>query len=381
MDGFDNWVAGFRTKAYRQGISAAGFDRSFQGVSYNSEVIAKDRNQPEYAQTVWDYLDRAVSDTRIENARLKLCENEEKWAKVEDQFGVKREIIAAIWGLESAYGEVRGEFPVIEALATLAFDGRRKGLFENQLVAALKIIHRGHICATQMIGSWAGAMGHTQFMPSSYLQHAIDFDGDGRCDIWGDEPWDALASTAAYLAGSGWQSGRPWGLEVSIDSVDQFDFEQCGTGIKKSTFEWAELGISSVAGGDIRNHGPASVLFPAGVNGPAFMVFNNFQTLLQYNGAIPYGLAVGHLSDRIAGGFAFTASWPRSDKQLSRKERRELQERLSSAGFETKGADGVFGPNTFAALRSWQKEESSIADGYPTMEILERLRNKNCAAD
>lgn len=374
MDGFDNWVAGFRSKAYRHGISIATYDRSFQGVSYNSEVIAKDRNQPEYVQNVWDYLDRAVSDTRIENGRLKLCENEEKWVKIEDQFGVERETIVAIWGLESAYGEVRGEFPVIEALATLTYDGRRRGLFETQLIAALKTIQRGDICAAQMIGSWAGAMGHTQFMPSSYLQRAIDFDGDGRPDIWGEEPWDALASTAAYLAGSGWQRGQTWGNEILLDSVDQFDFKQCGTGITKGTMEWAKLGISPVAGGDLANHGPASVLLPAGVDGPVFMVFNNFRTLLQYNGAIPYGLAVGHLSDRIAGGFAFRSGWPRNNKQLSSEERRELQERLSSAGFDTKGADGIFGPNTFAALSCWQKAEGAIADGYPTIEILEKLR-------
>ena len=374
MDGFVRWLGRFRTKALRRGISSFTFDSSFRDVRFNKDVIAKDQNQPESGQPIWKYLDRAVSETRVQSGRIKLCANQDNWEKFEDQFGVEREIIAAIWGLESAYGEVRGEFRVIEALATLAFDGRRKGLFEDQLIAALQIIQRGDIRAAQMLGSWAGAMGHTQFMPSSYLQHAIDFDGDGRCDIWGKDPWDALASTAAYLANSGWEWGQPWGIEVSLDKVNQFDFEQCGTDTTKEIPEWAELGISPVADCDFPNQDSASILFPAGAYGPVFMVFENFQALLRYNGAIPYGLAVGHLADRIIGGLAFTTCWPRGDKQLSREERSELQERLNLAGYDTKGADGIFGPNTFAALRGWQRFSGLVADGYPTMETLERLR-------
>ncbi len=374
MDGFGRWLGCFRTKALRRGISSFTFDSSFKNVHFNKAVLAHDQDQPETVQSIWGYLDRAVSENRVQSGRIKLLENQRLWDKVENTYGVEREIIAAIWGLESAYGEVRGEFRVVEALATLAFDGRRKSLFEDQLIVALQIIQRGDIRAAQMLGSWAGAMGHTQFMPSSYLQHAIDFDGDGRCDIWGKDPWDALASTAAYLAGSGWQWGQPWGIEVSLDKVNQFDFEQCGTDTTKEIPEWAELGISPVADCDFPNHGPASILLPAGAYGPVIMVFENFQALLRYNGAIPYGLAVGHLADRIMGGLAFRTSWPRGDKQLSREERSELQERLSLAGYDTKGVDGIFGPNTFAALRGWQKFSGLVADGYPAMKILERLR-------
>ena len=374
MGEFARWVGRFRRKALRNGISSFTFDSSFRNVHFNKDVIAKDQDQPETGQPIWEYLDRAVSEARVQNGRDKVLENLKSWEKLENTFGVEREIVAAIWGLESAYGKTRGDYSVIEALATLAFDGRRKSLFEDQLIAALRIIQFGDIQPTKMRGSWAGAMGHTQFMPASYLENAIAYNGGGRSNIWGENPWDALASAAAYLANSGWLRGQPWGVEVFFEKGDEFDYGLCGLSVTKEVNEWADLNVLPVLPIGFPKQGPASILLSAGANGPAFMVFENFLTLLRYNGAISYGLAAGHLADRIRGGANIITEWPRNDRQLSREERREIQERLTRAGFNTYGVDGIFGSNTYAALRDWQIADGTIADGYPSYKVLEKLR-------
>jgi len=365
---FAAWIGQFREKALLGGISGQVYDQALAGIKFDAEVIEKDRAQPENEQTIWDYLDRAISDQRINGGKAALVANAGLLKKVTDKFGPPPEIIVAIWGLESNYGASRGGFRAIRSLATLAFDARRGEMFQAQLIAALKIIQSGDINADNMLGSWAGAMGHTQFMPTSFLEHAVDFDRDGARNIWGDDPADALASTAAYLQAAGWQNGAATMLEVGLSAG--FDFAMAGLGISKTVPEWQQQGVQTpaIAGKT------ASILVPAGALGPAFLVFANFRAILQYNAAIPYALAVTHLADRIVGGQPFSASWPRPDRAMSRKERREFQERLTALGMNTKGVDGIFGPNTFAALRLYQLKNGLVPDGYPTRDILLRLR-------
>lgn len=370
--GFQDWIAGFRTRAAAQGVSAATLDRAFRGVTYNTYVIDKDRQQSEFTKTIWDYLDSAASDSRVANGKAALRGNRRLLDRIEATYGVDKEVVVAIWGLESAYGAVRGDIPLIESLATLAYDGRRGRFFEGQLVAALKIIQNGDVAPTNMTGSWAGAMGHTQFIPTSYLAFAVDFTGDGKRDIWSDNPADALASTAAYLAKSGWTRGQPWGVEVRLPA--DFDVMLTGDGIRKSPGEWAALGIRDMNGKRVPNHGPASILLPAGARGAAFMIFQNFRAIERYNAADAYVIGVGHLSDRIAGGGPILATWPRDDRALLLSERQELQAGLTRAGFDTGGVDGKIGPKTIAAVREFQRSIGMIPDGYASLEILKRLR-------
>ncbi|MGL4279094.1 MAG: lytic murein transglycosylase [Albidovulum sp.] len=369
---FGDWIAGFRMRAEAQGIRAEVMDRAFAGIDYNTSVIEKDRNQSEFTRTIWDYLESAVSADRIANGRAALDANRALLDRIEAAYGVDKEVVVAIWGLESAYGTFRGSIPIIPAMATLAFDGRRGAFFEGQLVAALRIVQAGDVDASLMTGSWAGAMGHTQFMPTSFLEHAVDFTGDGRRDIWSDDPSDALASTAAYLRHFGWRKGEPWGVEVRVP--EGFDYGLTGERVKKPAAEWAALGIRDMDGRAVPDHGPASVLMPAGARGAAFMIFPNFHVIERYNAADAYVIGVGHLADRIAGGGPIRADWPREDRALLAAERQELQEKLTEAGFSTGGVDGKIGPNTIAAIRAFQRTVGLVPDGYASLEVLGRLR-------
>ncbi len=370
--GFDRWITGFRTRAIAQGIRPQVFDAAFQGVRYNGDVIQKDRNQSEFTKQIWEYLDSAVSDTRVRNGRDALRDNRSLLSEIEARYGVEAEVVTAIWGLESAYGSYRGNTPIIGALATLAFDGRRGAFFEDQLVAALNIIQSGDVAPRQMTGSWAGAMGHTQFIPTSYLAYAQDFRGDGKRDIWSDDPTDALASTAAYLARFGWTKGQPWGVEVQLPRG--FDYSLTGERIKKSPADWARLGVRDMDGRSVPDHGKASILLPAGAQGVAFMIFDNFHVIERYNTADAYVIGVGHLSDRIRGDGPLRSGWPRDDRNLRFSEKQEMQKRLTSAGFDTKGVDGIIGPNTIAAIRAFQRTQGMTPDGYASYEVLRKLR-------
>lgn len=369
---FDTWVAAFRARALAQGIDAATFDRAFAGVQPIAEVIEKDRNQSEFTRPIWEYLDRAVSESRIREGLAALAEHRALLDRIEAEFGVEREVVVAIWGMESSYGSNRGAYPLIGSLATLACDGRRAAFFESQLVAALQILQSGDVAPEAMTGSWAGAMGHTQFMPTSYLAFAVDFTGDGKRDIWGEDPGDALASTAAYLAKSGWRFGQPWGIEVALPA--DFDHGLAGGRAAKPVSEWQALGLRGAGGGALPGHGPAAVVLPAGWRGAAFLVFDNFGAIERYNAADAYVIAVGHLADRLKGGPPIRAAWPRGDRALQAAERKELQQRLTRAGFDTRGADGLIGPNTIAALRAWQRASGLVPDGYASPEMLRLLR-------
>ncbi|MEO1563462.1 MAG: lytic murein transglycosylase [Pseudomonadota bacterium] len=371
--GFQSWVSQFKSRAAANGISAETYDRAFAGARLNMSVIEASNYQPEFTRQLWEYLDAAASDTRVRNGKDKFFDQRSTLTDLEKRYGVDAPVIVAIWGIESAYGENMGSINVIEALATLAYEGRRKNFGEQQLLEALRISQRGDISADRMNGSWAGAMGHTQFIPTSYQAYAQDYNGDGRRDVWNPrDPRDALASTANYLKEFGWQLGRPWGLEVQVPSG--FNYGAANQDNRQPVDYWNERGVRTMDGQPIPNHGRAAVITPAGAKGPAFVVYNNFYVIKRYNNATSYAIAVGHLSDRISGGKPFQAVWPRGEQALSFSEKKEMQRRLTRKGFDTEGVDGVIGPNTIAAIKAYQRSIGVEDDGFPSKNLLQTLR-------
>ena len=366
---FASWQAAFRQEALSAGIQAAVFDAAFQGVSPDPAVIKADRSQPEFTRPVWEYLDSALSATRVRRGQALLAEHANTLHAIEQRYGVERHALVAIWGMESSFGQYMGDKSVIAALATLAYEGRRPAFAHEQLLAALRILQHGDVQASRMRGSWAGAMGQTQFIPSTYNQFAVDFDGDGRRDIW-DSSADALASAAHYLQKSGWQSGQPWGFEVTLPSG--FDYALADAEMRKSISQWRQLGVKNLPAE--ANNANAVLLLPAGYRGPAFLVLDNFRAILKYNNSTAYGLAIGLLSHRLDDQPGVQAAWPRSDRQLGRSERIELQELLTSKGYTPGAADGIIGANTRKAVRAFQQSLGQPADGYPSPELLQLLR-------
>lgn len=369
---FAAWQAAFRRRAEAEGISPATLDRSLNGLQPDPVVLERDAFQPEFTRAIWDYLDRAVSNTRISNGRAAAAPRAALLAEIEERHSVDRNVVVAIWGLESAYGANYGNRPVIRSLATLAWDGRRRRFAEEQLIAALKIVEAGDISPGAMVGSWAGAMGHTQFIPTSFLAYAVDHEGDGRRDIWDPSAADALASTANYLARFGWEKGVPAAVEVRLP--EGFDYATAKRDYTLTPLEWAVRGVVGRDGKPVGDHGQAAILLPAGGQGVALMIFDNFSVIEAYNGADAYVIGIGHLSDRLTGRAPFQAPWPRGDRVLSFTEKKELQTRLTKAGFDTQGIDGRTGPNTIKAVRAYQLAQGLVPDGYPTLNLLERLR-------
>jgi membrane-bound lytic murein transglycosylase B len=369
---FAEWRASFRGRAAAKGISGDTFDRAFAGIKVNDRVVELDGRQAEFTKPIWEYLDGAVSETRVASGQEKDALHAAMLRNVETTYGVEKEIILAIWGLESAYGYNYGDIPVIESLATLAYEGRRREFAEEQLVEALRIIQSGDITPERMIGSWAGAMGHTQFIPTSYQAYAVDFTGDGRRDIWSDDPADALASTANYLAKFGWERGAPWGVEIRLPAG--FDYSIADQSIQRPVADWQALGVTLIDGSPLPDHGEAAILLPAGAQGPAFAVFKNFRVIKRYNNATSYAMAVGYLGDRISGARPFQASWPRDDRALSRSEKQDMQRRLTQLGFDTQGVDGIIGPNSIKAIRGFQSARGMTPDGYPSSGFYDALR-------
>lgn len=329
--GYDAWVASFKNRAGGYGLSAATVAAGFRGAGYLPGVVKRDRNQTEFKRTLEDYLSIAASDERIAKGRAAFARHRGTLNALEAKYGVDAEIICAIWGLESQYGERMGDIPIISSTSTLAFDGRRGAFFEKQLVAALKIIQNGDITANRMVGSWAGAMGHTQFIPTSYQGFAVDFTGDGRRDIWSADPSDALASTAAYLQRNGWTRGVKWGAESTSGTLQP----QAG--------------------------------------GPKFSTTSNFRAIKRYNNSDAYAIGVGHLSDRIAGAGPLRGAFPPDANGLTKDDRIALQKRLTARGFDTGGADGVFGPKSQAAVSDYQRSKGLPVTGTPSQELLRSL--------
>lgn len=333
---YDAWVASFRKRAASAGISNSTLSTAFRGTGYLPGVVKRDRNQVEFSRTLEDYLAIAASDERVSKGRAAFARHRTTLAAVEARYGVPAEVVTAVWGLESFYGERRGNVPVISATSTLAFDGRRGAFFEKQLLAALRIVQNGDIPASRLTGSWAGAMGHTQFIPTSYQAFAVDFDGDGRRDIWSADPGDSLASTAAYLQRNGWTRGRKWGGEVGAGA-------------------------------------PAGRIIQPQAGGPKFSVTSNFNVIKRYNNSDSYAIGVGHLSDRIAGGGPIRGSFPPDKYGLTKADRQRLQQRLTARGFDTGGADGVIGPKSKTAISAYQASIGVTPTGDPSPSLLKSL--------
>ncbi len=373
---FGEWLKGFRAQAAAAGIRSDVIDMAFDGVVMNQRVFELNDNQPEFSRSVWDYVDGAVSERRIADGLARVAENNALLDRIEAEFGVDQEIVAAIWGLESSYGKLMGDHDVIGALATLGWKGRRTAYGREQLIGALKILQNGYATRDQLKGSWAGAMGQTQFIPTTYLVYAVDHGGDGQRNIWTDLD-DVFASTANYLAASKYVHGARWGVEIVLP--EGFDFAMADASVRKPVIEWAGAGVSARRlnlATDIDPNTRGRIFLPAGARGPAFLVFENFEAILKYNQSTSYALAVSLLSDQIAGrNEPILAEWPRTDRALSLAERKALQQALKDKGFDPGPVDGVIGAGTKKALKAWQKSEGLPADGYASLDTLTRLNS------
>jgi len=374
---FANFLREFRSTALNAGISPELYDRATSGISVNPRVEELNEKQPEFVRPIWDYLSGAVTAQRVERGRELIGEHFGLFRRLSDRFGVPPQILTAIWGIETGYGRTTGTFNLIEALANLAFEGPRADYGRRELLASLQIAQQQNLDPGRMTGSWAGAFGQTQFIPTTFLKYAVDGDGDGRIDLW-SSPADALASTANYLRQSGWQPGQKWGEEVQLPP--EFAYANANLSVRKSVAEWEQLGVHAFPG----QHLPAgdelaSVILPAGYRGPAFLVLNNFNVLLKYNSAIPYALAVGLLADRMRGSSGVRASWPTDEALLDQSSAVALQDGLTALGFPTGGTDGVLGARTAQAIRAYQLARGLPADGYPTENLLLRILNERSA--
>lgn len=351
------------------------FDRVMTRARFLPDVLDRQANQKEFALPIWDYLDIAASDERARNGRQMLRKHRDLFNRIEQSFGVEPEVVTAIWGLETGYGVIRGSTPIISALATLAFRGRRAAYFEDELVAALRIIQTRGCSDERLIGSWAGAIGHGQFMPSSVRDFAVDFDADKRIDICGDDPTDALASVANYLAKHGWKKGQPWGFGLRLPAG--FDYALTGLDQVLPSRDWAAMGVTTANGAALPDYGPGSVVLPAGAQGVALMALRNFHVILRYNKAEAYAIGIGMLADRIGGAKPLEGPWPKGDRVILQADIGELQFMLTQSGYDTRGVDGLRGPNTTRAVRAYQAAQGLVADGYINAALLERLRARD----
>ena len=368
---FADWVTALRAAARAAGIAEETLRVAFDAVQYVPRVVELDRAQPEFTRTAWEYLDRTVTPQRVAQGQEKLAQHRTEADAAAARYGVPPSILVAIWGLESNYGSNYGDIPTIDALATLGFEGRRADWARGQLLAALRILQSGDIDRARMIGSWAGAMGQTQFLPSSFLAYAVDADGDGRRDIWGSMP-DVLASTANFLARAGWQAGQPWGAEVKLPPG--FDVGRADAEVRQPSAQWAAEGVRAVGGAPLPQFPGGAILLPAGARGPAFLTGPNFRAILRYNTSTSYALAVALLAQRLTDGPEVKAPWPRDLQALTRAQLLELQAALTERGFDSGTPDGVMGPATQGAIRRYQRSLGVPADGYPSLDLLQRLQ-------
>jgi lytic murein transglycosylase len=371
---FPNCVAGMWPDAARRNITQQNFERFTAGLTPDLRIMDLLDSQPEFTKAIWDYLDILVSDARLAKGRETLAKYKSQFDATEKAYGVDRYIVAAIWGIESNYSTQMGDRSVVQSTATLACIGRRQAYFKDEFLSALEILNRGDLKPEQMRGSWAGAFGPTQFMPTAFKRYAVDGDGDGRRDVV-DDPSDLIASTANNLKKDGWQTGASWGYEVVLPQGLNYMLADRAKAMPLS--QWEQLGVKRPGGQPFpRPSDKAYLLAPAGAEGPGFLMLQNFRVIMKYNPAEAYALAIGHFADRLRGGQPFVQPWPRQERVLSRAERLELQQLLAQRGFYKGTPDGQFGGQTREALRGFQVSIGAPADGFATAEVLERLRGR-----
>jgi membrane-bound lytic murein transglycosylase B len=371
---FDNCVAGMWPDAARRGISQDSFQRFTDGLTPDLRIMDLMDSQPEFTKAIWDYLDILVNDTRLAKGREVLAKYGPIFDAAEKAYGVDRYIVAAIWGIESNYSTQMGDRNVLRSTATLACVGRRQGYFKDEFLVALEILHRGDLRPEQMRGSWAGAFGPTQFMPTAFKRFAVDGDGDGRRDVV-DNPTDLIFSTANNLKKDGWQSGQTWGYEVVLPN--DFNFMLADKAKAMTLPQWERLGLKRANNAAFPTMtDKAYLLAPAGADGPGFLMLQNFRVIMKYNPAEAYAMAIGHFADRLRGGPPFAQAWPRQERVLSRAERLELQQLLVQRGFYKGAPDGQLGGQTREAVRSFQASIGAPADGFASSEVLDKLRGR-----
>jgi len=367
---FASCVGSLRAQAAHSGISAKALDIAFNGLEPDTKVLDLQKQQPEFKTPVWDYVDGLVDDDRVADGKAAMARQARALARAEEQYGVSRTMLAAIWGVESNFGQEMGKRPLVQSLTTLSCLGDRANYFRSELMATLKIIDRGDVPADKLTGSWAGAFGQTQFMPSTFLRLAVDFEGDGRRDIVDSAP-DALASTANYLSKSGWRRGVAWGFEVKLPEGYS---GPSGRKAKQSMSFWASRGVTRIDGRPL-GEGDAGLLIPAGRGGPAFLVTRNFDVVYSYNAAESYTLAACVLSDRLGGGRGVVTPWPTADPLLSREGRKELQTLLQRRGYDIGGdPDGHVGTKSKAAIADFEQRAGLEVNGRPSVKVLEALK-------
>ncbi|MGE3247319.1 MAG: lytic murein transglycosylase [Beijerinckiaceae bacterium] len=368
---FRAYIEALWPQARAMGVSRQVFDNAFRGMTLNTSVLRPHKAQAEFVKPIWSYINGSVNPRRISQGR----EHARRWndtlANIEQRYGVDRYVVLAIWGMETSYGGFTGNQSVIRALASLAYAGVREEFFRKELLTALLILQQGHVSPGGMTGSWAGAMGQTQFMPTSFVKYAVDYDGDGHKNIWTNVS-DALASTANYLAKFGWRRGLTWGYEIVLPG--NFDFAAHDPRQERPFSYWSSIGVRRADGRAMPSAGAAAILLPAGRRGPVFLMTPNFKVIKEYNRSNAYALGVAHLSDRIAGAGPLRASWPLKDRPLSTRQVMEMQRYLNRNGFNAGKVDGKVGENVTVAIRAFQKSRGMVADGYPTAGLLQAMR-------
>ena len=370
---FNGCLAGLRSAALSAGVSQRTVSAALSSITPDMKIIEAMNNQPEFKTPIWDYLGTLVDEEKVAEGRAMLRKHAATLSAAEQRFGVDRHTIVAVWGVESDFGKAGGKWPLAQALSTAAcLAPRRNAFFRGELMAALKIVDRGDIPLESLNGSWAGAFGHTQFIPTTYLRLAVDGDGDGRRNLVSSIP-DALHSTANFMAKAGWQTGASWGYEVKVPAGYSGG---SGRNPKKPVASWAAAGITRIDGGALSGSGNAGLLMPAGRNGPAFLVFRNYDAAYAYNGADSYALAISLLSDRIRGKAGIQTPWPTDDPPLSREQRRELQRLLIARGHDVGEPDGAVGAKTRAAIRAIEAEIGMPQTGRPGGKVLRALRGR-----
>jgi len=369
---FEWWKANFIQRAIAKNYSPDLVRAVMTPAVINPLALERDANQPEFTKPVWSYVDSAASNTRIEKGQDKMTEVDPVLDTIEARYRVPREVLTAIWGLESSYGRILGNHDIVDSLSTFAFEGRRKNFGESQLFALLDLLTSGDVRREQLTGAWAGAMGMTQFIPTTFRDYAVDLDGNGNKDLWTD-PGDALASAANYISRSGWRAGEPVMTEVKLPSA--FDYSVTD-GSKKTVNDWTALGVQPVSGrrwSTAAGFLDAKLIAPGGANGPKFLTFKNFDVLKRYNNSTSYVMGISVLADALGRKPGIQQDWPRGDELLSFEDKKAMQQKLTDLGYNTQGVDGRIGPNSRKAIRAWQAANGLTADGYMEQRLFKRL--------